>query len=230
MALRRFSRIGHAAVVIVLATGLVNTWLVLGMWPLDASSSYKTLLLAKIALVTVMLVLALLKSICTGASSSEIAELPAQASLERRRGAHCRFGGCRTGKRHWNKFFRSLMAPPRRRYASTQCSNCCSKDCFAGFAVGRRPVVNYRPGSIPASTAGQAGYQVSDSFTRRRLGGLRRGLARGGERRCRARRGRGRLRLRREERRLDAGGRRSRRKDAWARGAVVCCQSGPLER
>ena len=42
------------------------------------------------------------ESICTGASSSEIAELPAQASLERRRGAHCRFGGCRTGKRHWN--------------------------------------------------------------------------------------------------------------------------------
>jgi copper resistance protein D len=60
MALRCFSRLGHAAVVIVLATGLVNTWLVLGMWPLDASSSYKTLLLAKIALVTVMLVLALL--------------------------------------------------------------------------------------------------------------------------------------------------------------------------
>jgi copper resistance protein D len=58
--LRRFSRLGHAAVVIVLATGLVNTWLVLGMLPLDASSSYKTLLLAKIALVTVMLVLALL--------------------------------------------------------------------------------------------------------------------------------------------------------------------------
>ena len=56
MALRRFSRLGHAAVVIVLATGLVNTWLVLDMWPLDASSSYKKLLLAKIALVTVMLV------------------------------------------------------------------------------------------------------------------------------------------------------------------------------
>jgi putative copper resistance protein D len=60
MALRRFSRLAHAAVVIVLVTGLVNTWLVLGMLPLDASSSYKTLLLAKIALVTVMLVLALL--------------------------------------------------------------------------------------------------------------------------------------------------------------------------
>jgi hypothetical protein len=66
------------------------------------------------------------------------------------------------------------MAPPRRRYASSQRSNCSSKDCFADFAVGRRPVVNYRPGSIPASTAGEAGYQVSDSFRRRHLGGLRR--------------------------------------------------------
>ena len=57
--LRRFSRLGHAAVAIVLATGLVNTWLVLGILPLDVSSAYQALLLTKIALVTAMLALAL---------------------------------------------------------------------------------------------------------------------------------------------------------------------------
>ena len=57
--LRRFSQLGRAAVVIVLATGLVNTWLVLGILPLDVSSAYQALLLTKIALVTAMLALAL---------------------------------------------------------------------------------------------------------------------------------------------------------------------------
>jgi len=59
IALKRFSSLGEVAVVIVLATGVVNTWLVLGALPLNASSSYQALLLAKIALVAVMLALAL---------------------------------------------------------------------------------------------------------------------------------------------------------------------------
>jgi hypothetical protein len=41
-------------------------------------------------------------------------------------------------------------------YVPTQRSNGSSKDCFA---VGRRPVISYCPGSIPAPTAGLAGYQ-----------------------------------------------------------------------
>jgi len=59
IALKRFSSLGEVAVVIVLATGVVNTWRVLGALPLDVSSPYQALLLAKIALVAVMLALAL---------------------------------------------------------------------------------------------------------------------------------------------------------------------------
>ena len=59
VALQRFSGPGHVAVVTVLATGVVNTWLVLGEFPIDASSPYQALLLAKIVLVAVMLALAL---------------------------------------------------------------------------------------------------------------------------------------------------------------------------
>jgi copper resistance protein D len=59
IALKRFSSLGEVAVVIVLATGVTNTWLVLGALPLDVSSSYQALLLAKIALAAVMLALAL---------------------------------------------------------------------------------------------------------------------------------------------------------------------------
>jgi copper resistance protein D len=59
IALKCFSSLGEVAVVIVLATGAINTWLVLGALPLNVSSSYQALLLAKIALATVMLALAL---------------------------------------------------------------------------------------------------------------------------------------------------------------------------
>lgn len=58
-ALMRFSRLGQAAVAIVLATGAINTRLVLGGPPLDVSSPYQALLLAKIGLVGFMLALAL---------------------------------------------------------------------------------------------------------------------------------------------------------------------------
>jgi len=57
--LRRFSRAGVTAVVIVALTGALNTWLILGRAPLDPRSTYQLLLAAKIAAVAVMLVLAL---------------------------------------------------------------------------------------------------------------------------------------------------------------------------
>jgi putative copper resistance protein D len=59
VALRNFSGLGHIAVVTVLATGGVNTWLVLGVFPIGVSSPYQALLLAKIVLVAIMLALAL---------------------------------------------------------------------------------------------------------------------------------------------------------------------------
>jgi putative copper resistance protein D len=59
VALQKFSGLGHVAVVTVLATGVVNTWLVLGGFPMDVSSPYQALLVAKIVLVAIMLALAL---------------------------------------------------------------------------------------------------------------------------------------------------------------------------
>ncbi|SDR29601.1 putative copper resistance protein D [Rhizobiales bacterium GAS113] len=59
VALRRFSALGHVAVATVLATGAINTWLVLGQLPINVSSPYQALLLAKISLVAIMLGLAL---------------------------------------------------------------------------------------------------------------------------------------------------------------------------
>jgi putative copper resistance protein D len=59
IALRRFSRAGHVAVVLVIASGMVNTFLVLGRWPLDPGSPYQMLLAAKIVLVAGMTGLAL---------------------------------------------------------------------------------------------------------------------------------------------------------------------------
>ncbi|SME90745.1 putative copper resistance protein D [Tistlia consotensis] len=59
LALRRFSTAGHGAVALVIATGLANTALVLGRWPTDWSSPYQVLLVAKVALVAVMVGLAL---------------------------------------------------------------------------------------------------------------------------------------------------------------------------
>jgi len=60
-ALRGFSRAGHVAVALVLSSGVANTALVLGRWPTDWSSPYQVLLTAKIALVTLMVALALVK-------------------------------------------------------------------------------------------------------------------------------------------------------------------------
>lgn len=57
--LRRFSRAGHVAVALVIASGVVNTSLVLGRWPLDPGSPYQMLLAAKIVLVAGMTGLAL---------------------------------------------------------------------------------------------------------------------------------------------------------------------------
>lgn len=59
-ALRRFSTVGHAAVAIVLLTGVANTVLILGRWPGDFASPYRTLLAAKITLVLLMTGLAVL--------------------------------------------------------------------------------------------------------------------------------------------------------------------------
>ncbi len=58
-ALVRFSRSAHFAVALVIISGLVNTWLVLGQWPLDWASAYQRLLLFKIAAVVLMVVLAI---------------------------------------------------------------------------------------------------------------------------------------------------------------------------
>lgn len=59
IALRRFSSAGHIAVALVIATGVLNTWLILGRWPTDLTSSYQLLLDAKIALVLGMTSLAI---------------------------------------------------------------------------------------------------------------------------------------------------------------------------
>ena len=59
-ALRRFSSAGHLAVALAIATGIVNTVLVLGHWPTDFTSTYQMLLVAKIVLVAGMTGLALM--------------------------------------------------------------------------------------------------------------------------------------------------------------------------
>lgn len=59
VALRRFSRVGHGAVALVLATGLVNVGLTLGRWPTDWSSPYQRMLGLKIAAVCTMTGLAI---------------------------------------------------------------------------------------------------------------------------------------------------------------------------
>jgi putative copper resistance protein D len=58
LALRRFSSLGQIAVATVLGTGVVNSSLVLDAWPIG-SSPYQALLLAKIAVVAIMVALAL---------------------------------------------------------------------------------------------------------------------------------------------------------------------------
>jgi putative copper resistance protein D len=57
-ALRRFSAAGHGAVALVVATGILNVALVLGRWPTDWTSPYQALLAAKIGLVALMILVA----------------------------------------------------------------------------------------------------------------------------------------------------------------------------
>ena len=59
VALQRFSGLGHFAVAIVIATGLANGWLLLRDTGLDVTSLYQELLLAKISIVGIMIVLAI---------------------------------------------------------------------------------------------------------------------------------------------------------------------------
>jgi putative copper resistance protein D len=59
MALRRFSNAGHAAVALVIISGIINTLLVLQHLPTDWSSRYQLLLAVKIALVLGMAGLAI---------------------------------------------------------------------------------------------------------------------------------------------------------------------------
>jgi putative copper resistance protein D len=54
-ALRRFYVLGHGAVALVVATGMINTGLILRGFPVDLSSPYRALLLSKIGLVAVMI-------------------------------------------------------------------------------------------------------------------------------------------------------------------------------
>ncbi|MBB4571277.1 putative copper resistance protein D [Rhizobium leucaenae] len=59
LALRRFSTVGHFAVALVIASGLVNTMLVLQHLPTDWSSPYQAMLAIKIVLVAGMSLLAI---------------------------------------------------------------------------------------------------------------------------------------------------------------------------
>ncbi len=59
IALRRFSGLGHCAVATVVLTGIANICLVLRRWPIDLGSPYQALLLAKIGVVSLMIVLAI---------------------------------------------------------------------------------------------------------------------------------------------------------------------------
>jgi putative copper resistance protein D len=58
-ALRRFSTAGHVAVALVVLSGVINTALVLGRWPIHWSSPYQAMLGSKIVLVAIMICLAL---------------------------------------------------------------------------------------------------------------------------------------------------------------------------
>jgi uncharacterized membrane protein len=60
LALRRFSVVGHGAVLLVVVTGAADVAFVLGGWPTDWSSPYQRLLTIKIGLVALMVGFALL--------------------------------------------------------------------------------------------------------------------------------------------------------------------------
>jgi copper resistance protein D len=58
-ALIRFSMVGHVAVALVLLTGVANTYLILGRWPIHLASVYQLLLVSKVTLAVGMVALAL---------------------------------------------------------------------------------------------------------------------------------------------------------------------------
>ncbi|MGO4744230.1 copper homeostasis membrane protein CopD [Serratia quinivorans] len=70
----RFSRWGHLAVALVLLTGVINSLIILGRWPLDTNSPYQRLLLFKTALVALMVMVAL---------ANRYAIVPAMSSMPR---------------------------------------------------------------------------------------------------------------------------------------------------
>jgi putative copper resistance protein D len=63
--LRRFSSLGHGAVALVLATGVIDTLLIVGGLPTDFAVPYQLLLSLKIALVGLMLTIALVNRYVT---------------------------------------------------------------------------------------------------------------------------------------------------------------------
>ncbi|NIC25461.1 copper homeostasis membrane protein CopD [Serratia plymuthica] len=70
----RFSRWGHLAVALVILTGVINSLIILGNWPLDVASPYQRLLLFKTALVALMVMVAL---------ANRYAIVPAMSSVPR---------------------------------------------------------------------------------------------------------------------------------------------------
>ncbi len=78
-ALRGFSRAGHVAVLLVLASGVANTVLVLERWPTDWSLPYKALLAVKVAVVALMVGLALVNRYVTLPRSAQHAHMASAA-------------------------------------------------------------------------------------------------------------------------------------------------------
>ncbi|ANI31844.1 copper resistance protein CopD [Yersinia entomophaga] len=56
----RFSSWGHLAVVLVVVTGMINSFIILRGWPLDFTSTYQRLLWCKIVLVVLMIIIAVI--------------------------------------------------------------------------------------------------------------------------------------------------------------------------
>jgi putative copper resistance protein D len=65
VALRRFSGLGHVAVALALVTGVINTALTLGRWPIDFASPYQALLALKCGLVLIMIAIAIVNRYAT---------------------------------------------------------------------------------------------------------------------------------------------------------------------
>ncbi|WP_213993957.1 copper homeostasis membrane protein CopD [Sodalis sp. dw_96] len=57
-ALIHFSQSAHGAVALVILTGIINSCLIVGQWPLDFSSLYQRMLMIKITVVVIMVLLA----------------------------------------------------------------------------------------------------------------------------------------------------------------------------